>query len=226
MEKYLDLLEKIPLFSGIHREDIPVILKKLKATVSDYEKGEYIRSEGDAADFIGIVLEGEIHVLQDDYYGNRNINFSFQEGDMFAEAFACAGAEELPVDILATAKSKIVFLNGDVLFGECGKTCEFHSLLIRNLLKIVATKNMLLNQKLSYSSHKTTGEKIMAYLSDQAKLHHSSEFTIPFDRQALADYLGVERSAMSVEISKLQKQGKLITRRSYFHLLSSDKKKI
>ena len=92
MEKYLDLLEKIPLFSGIHREDIPVILKKLKATVSDYEKGEYIRSEGDAADFIGIVLEGEIHVLQDDYYGNRNINFSFQEGDMFAEAFACAGA--------------------------------------------------------------------------------------------------------------------------------------
>ena len=138
---------------------------------------------------------------------------------MFAEAFACAGASELPVDILATGKAKILFLNRDMLFGECSKTCEFHSFLIQNLLKIVACKNMLLNQKLSYSSHKTTGEKIMAYLSDQAKLHHSSEFTIPFDRQGLADYLGVERSAMSAEISKLQKQGKLITRRSYFKLL-------
>lgn len=220
MEKYLELLETLPLFDGINRNDIPVILKRLKSTTSSYEKGEYIRLEGDAADFIGIVLEGEIHVLQDDYYGNRNINFSFHAGDMFAEAFACAEAAELPVDILATSRAYILFLDRSMLFGECNKTCAFHSILIRNLLKIVAGKNMLLNQKLSYSSHKTTGEKIMAYLSDQAKLHHSSEFIIPFNRQELADYLGVERSAMSAEISRLQKQGRLITRRSYFKLPS------
>lgn len=220
MEKYLELLETLPLFDGINRNDIPVILNRLKSTASSYEKGEYIRLEGDAADFIGIVLEGEIHVLQDDYYGNRNINFSFHAGDMFAEAFACAEAAELPVDILATSRAYILFLDRSMLFGECSKTCAFHSILIRNLLKIVAGKNMLLNQKLSYSSHKTTGEKIMAYLSDQAKLHHSSEFIIPFNRQELADYLGVERSAMSAEISRLQKQGRLITRRSYFKLLS------
>ena len=220
MEKYLELLETLALFDGINRNDIPVILNRLKSTASSYEKGEYIRLEGDAADFIGIVLEGEIHVLQDDYYGNRNINFSFHAGDMFAEAFACTEAAELPVDILATSRAYILFLDRSMLFGECSKTCAFHSILIRNLLKIVAGKNMLLNQKLSYSSHKTTGEKIMAYLSDQAKLHHSSEFIIPFNRQELADYLGVERSAMSAEISRLQKQGRLITRRSYFKLLS------
>ena len=220
MEKYLELLETLALFDGINRNDIPVILNRLKSTASSYEKGEYIHLEGDAADFIGIVLEGEIHVLQDDYYGNRNINFSFHAGDMFAEAFACAEAAELPVDILATSRAYILFLDRSMLFGECSKTCAFHSILIRNLLKIVAGKNMLLNQKLSYSSHKTTGEKIMAYLSDQAKLHHSSEFIIPFNRQELADYLGVERSAMSAEISRLQKQGRLITRRSYFKLLS------
>lgn len=220
MEKYLELLETLALFDGINKNDIPVILNRLKSTASSYEKGEYIRLEGDAADFIGIVLEGEIHVLQDDYYGNRNINFSFHAGDMFAEAFACAEAAELPVDILATSRAYILFLDRSMLFGECSKTCAFHSILIRNLLKIVAGKNMLLNQKLSYSSHKTTGEKIMAYLSDQAKLHHSSEFIIPFNRQELADYLGVERSAMSAEISRLQKQGRLITRRSYFKLLS------
>ena len=162
MEKYLELLETLALFDGINRNDIPVILNRLKSTASSYEKGEYIRLEGDAADFIGIVLEGEIHVLQDDYYGNRNINFSFHAGDMFAEAFACAEAAELPVDILATSRAYILFLDRSMLFGECSKTCAFHSILIRNLLKIVAGKNMLLNQKLSYSSHKTTGEKIMA----------------------------------------------------------------
>ena len=226
MENYLDLLEGLPLFGGISRNDIPMILKRLKAVVSSYEKGEYIRSEGDTADFIGILLEGEIHVLQDDYYGNRNLNFSFRAGDLFAEAFACAGAMELPVDILAMSKVKILFLNRNQLFDECSKNCEFHSILICNLLKIVARKNMLLNQKLSYSSHKTTAEKVMAYLSDQAKMHHSSEFTIPFDRQGLADYLGVDRSALSAEIGKLQKQGRLITRKSYFKLLPTEKEKI
>ena len=222
MENYLDLLKGLPLFNGINRNDIPVILKNLKAVTAGFEKGEYIRSEGDAADFIGILLEGEIHVLQDDYYGNRNINFSFHAGDMFAEAFACAGASELPVDILAMSKVKILFLNCEQIFGECSESCEYHSILVRNLLKIVAQKNMLLNQKLSYSSHKTTSEKVMAYLSDQAKMHHSSEFIIPFDRQGLADYLGVDRSALCVEISRLQKQGRLITRRSYFKLLPTE----
>ena len=123
------------------------------------------------------------------------------------------------MDILSCDDTDIMFINSDKLFSSCRNGCEFHHTIIENLLNIVAKKNLMLNQKLQYISHKTTREKIMAYLNDQAKKQRSNEFTIPFDRQSLADYLGVERSAMSAEISKLVKQGIIETNRSSFKIL-------
>lgn len=218
MEKYFDLLAHTPLFESIDHTDIPVMLKCLQAHKQNYPKESLIRQEGDAADFIGIVLKGSIQILQYDYNGNRNINASFSEGDMFAEALSCAEIPSLPFSILAMSDCDILFFNKNKILHQCSGACEFHNQLIQNLLKIVAQKNMKLNQKLYYLSRKTTAEKILCYLDDQARLHHSNEFTIPFDRQALADYLGVERSAMSAELSKLQKQGLLETKRNYFKL--------
>ena len=219
MEKYLNLLETIPLFHGIARDDIPVILKRLKATTSDFEKGEYIRSEGDAADFIGIVLEGEIHVLQDDYYGNRNLNFSFQAGDMFAEAFACAGTDFLPVNVTAVEDSKIMFIDCRRISNTCSNACGFHQQVIFNLLHALAAKNVMLRQKMEITSKRTTREKLLAYLALQAKLHHSNTFTIPYDRQELANYLQVDRSAMSAEIGRLRKEGLIQCSRSRFTII-------
>lgn len=219
MEKYFQILKKVPLFAGITESDIPSMLECLHAYTKNFAKGDYIRTSGDLANFIGIVLDGEIQILQDDYDGNRSITASFQTGAMFAEAFTCAGIPMLPVDIMSSENSTIMFLSSERIFDSCGGECGFHHVLIQNLLQIVARKNMLLNQKLQYMSHKTTKEKVMAYLNDQAKINGSDEFTIPFNRQALADYLGVERSALSTEISKLQKQGYLKTNRSYFMLL-------
>ena len=112
-----------------------------------------------------------------------------------------------------------MFLNGKTLLNTCDNSCTFHHTLILNLLGIVAQKNMYLNQKIKYTSRKTTREKLMAYLTDQAKLKRSNDFTIPFNRQELADYLGVERSAMSAELGKLTKLGILRTQRSHFTLL-------
>lgn len=211
-------MNQIPLFQGIEENDIPIMLKKLNAHIKTYEAGEYIKNAGDSADFIGIVLDGNIQILQHDYSGNRSITATIGKGELFAEAFACAGIFVLPVDILSSNNSKIMFLNRDQLFGICDHRCKFHNILMNNLLRILSRKNMMLNQKLQYSYHKTTSEKIMAYLNDQAKVHQSTEFTIPFDRQELADYLGVERSAMSAEISKLVKNGVIETKRSYFKL--------
>jgi CRP-like cAMP-binding protein len=82
----------------------------------------------------------------------------------------------------------------------------------------MAGKNLAMNQKIRYMSQKTTKDKLIAYLLDQAKQNNSSEFVIPFDRQALANYLGVERSAMSAEISKLKKNGQIDTKGSWFCL--------
>ena len=178
-----------PLFQNILPEDIPVMLKRLNAYTKSYQKDEYIKHAGDPADFIGIIETGSIHVLQDDYYGNRNITASIPPNSLFGEAFACAGIPYLPVDIVAAEDCTVMFLNGKTLLNTCDNSCTFHHTLIRNLLGIVAQKNMYLNQKIKYTSRKTTREKLMAYLTDQAKLKRSNDFTIPFNRQELADYL-------------------------------------
>ena len=208
-----------PLFQDILPEDIPVMLKRLSAYTKSYQKDAYIRHAGDPADFIGIIESGSIHILQDDYYGNRNITASIPRGSLFGEALVCAGIPCLPVDIVAAEDCTVMFLNGKMLLNTCDNGCRFHHTLVRNLLGIVAQNNMYLNRKIKYISRKTTREKLMAYLTDQAKLKGSNDFTIPFNRQELADYLGVERSAMSAELGKLTKLGVLRTQRSHFTLL-------
>ena len=180
----------LTLFQNILPEDIPVMLKRLNAYTKSYQKEEYIKHAGDPADFIGIIESGSVHILQDDYYGNRNITASIPPDSLFGEAFACAGIPYLPVDIVAAEDCTVMFLNGKTLLNTCDNSCTFHHTLIRNLLGIVAQKNMYLNQKIKYTSRKTTREKLMAYLTDQAKLKRSNDFTIPFNRQELADYLG------------------------------------
>ena len=221
MKKYLDTLISLPLFHEINADLLPDLLKELHAYTKQYQKDDYIRQAGDPADFIGVVLEGTIQIVRDDYYGNRNITSSFSKGSIFAEAFACAQVDALPVDILSCEKTVILFLPCTPLLHPDHTAFPGHDTLIKNLLFITAKKNILLTQKLQYVSRKTTKEKLMAYFNEQARLHQSPEFTIPYDRQGLADYLGVERSAMSAEISKLAKEGYIETRRSYFKLLRS-----
>ena len=218
MKQYHSILMKNALFEGIEENQLQAVLNCLNAKIKKYKKDEFICQEGDRAGFIGIVLEGSIQIFLDDYDGNRNLTAGFDAGTMFAEAFACAKVPYMPVDILSYTDSVILLIDVNQLQNHSDNNCHFHERITENLLKIMARKNMLLNQKLSYISHKTTAEKLMAFLGDQAKLHHSREFTIPYDRQSLADYLGVERSAMSAELSKLQKKGVLLTRKNYFKL--------
>ena len=222
MEQFLQenkpILIDNPLFRSIPESEIPILLRHLEAYTRQYKKDSYLKMTGDPADFIGIVLSGELYICQTDFYGNRSIVASVSSGNLFAEAFACAGVTQLPADILAAADCRILYINSHPLLHSCDRCCSFHHQLIANLLGIVSRKNLYLNQKLSYTLRGTTKEKLLAYLSDQAKQHHSNEFTIPFNRQELADFLGVERSAMSAELGKLAKLGVLETKRRYFRL--------
>lgn len=219
MKEYITILKNIPLFENIPPNNIPELLKKLDAYVKHYQKNEYIMLTGDPVNFIGIILKGNIQIIQDDFYGNRNITASFDAGSLFAEAFVCAGISTLPVDILANTNTEIMFIDSRKIGASCNGCCEYHHFFIANLLRIVATKNIILSQKLQCISHKTTKEKILSYLNSQAKLHDSAEFDIPFNRQGLADYLGVERSAMSTVINQLVKQNVIETNRSHFKIL-------
>ena len=222
MEQYFEIILQNPLFAGINREELSSMLGCLNAKVLTVSKGEPVFLEGDKAGFIGLVLEGGIQIVHDDYYGNRTLLAHAEPGDLFAEAYSCAGANTLPVSAYAQRAGKVILLDVRRMLTVCSNACGFHNRLVKNLLQVVAQKNLTLSRKIQFMSRKTTGEKLMAYLLDQAKQRGSAEFTIPLDRQSLADYLGVERSAMSAELGKLRKSGVLECKGSWFHLLKSE----
>ncbi len=206
------------LFEGIASADIPVLLECLAVRVVAVEKNQTIFWEGDVAAEMGIVLEGAVQVVRNDYYGNRAIVAQVEPGGLFAEAFACAGTPVYPVSVVAASSGSVMILNCQRIMSVCSSACAFHSRLVKNLLAVVATKTLQLNQKLELLSRRSIRERLMSYLMACAKQSASPEFTIPYDRQQLADYLCVERSALSSEIGKLQKEGVLESRRKWFSL--------
>ncbi len=221
MKKYFNVLRKCPLFEHIKDEEIPGMLNCLGAKVIQVSEKQFVFMEGEPARYVGIVLSGMIQVAREDYYGNRSIVAGVEPAQLFGETFACADEERMPVSAVADCESEVLLADCRRILTTCSNACEFHNQLVSNLLKIVARKNLLLNQKIELLSQKTTREKLMAYLLAQAKKCGSNEFTIPYDRQALADYLGVERSAMSAELGKLRRDGVIECKRSWFKVLDA-----
>lgn len=219
MEKYFDLLQHNPLFSTISREELGSLMHCLGAKALKIPKGDPIFLEGDPAGFIGIVLEGSIQIVRDDFYGARSLLAHAEPGDIFAETFACAGVQTMPVSGYAARDSQVLLLECRKMLTVCTNACRFHNALVKNLLQVVSQHNLVLTRKIQFMSRKTTRDKLLSYLLDQAKQKGSPEFTIPLDRQALADFLGVERSAMSAELSKLRRDGVLECKGSRFRLL-------
>ena len=219
MEKYLPILSKCDLFADIDPADIPGMLTCLGASVRSAGKNMEILAEGESAAFVGILLSGSAHIARQDYYGSRSIVGSVAPGELFAESFACAGVQAMPVSVIANEPCEVMFIHCRRITVGCSNACGFHSRLIYNLLGIVARRNLEFHQKLEITANRTTREKLMAYLLLQAKEKDTDTFEIPYDRQALADYLGVERSAMSAELSKLKKDGIIDFQRSRFTVL-------
>lgn len=219
MEFNLHLISNIPLFRGIALEDLSVFLHCLQAKSKTYTKGEIIFHIGEPVQYVGIVLSGCVHLIKEDRFGNRAMFSHIPSLEIFGESFAYSDTARLPVSAVAAQNSEIMLIDRKKLHTTCHNVCDFHQRLIRNLLGIIAQNNVLLNQKLEITSKRTTREKIMAYLFYEAEKNKTDAFTIPFDRQALADYLGVERSGLSAEISKLHKEGKIEVHRNHFRIL-------
>jgi len=219
MRTYMAVLQKCGLFAGIAEEQLLTMLSCLGATVYVYEKNQVILSEGDTVDRIGVVLSGAVQIVRVDYYGNRSILTELQPTGMFGESFVCADMSHIPVDVVATEKSNVLLIDAKRILHMCSSACGFHNQLIYNLMKLVATKNLIFHEKLEIISKRSTREKLMAYLMMQAKQQNSNSFTVLFDRQELADYLEVDRSGLSAEISKLRKEGILECRKNQFTLL-------
>ncbi len=220
MEEFFPILYRCPLFAQIDPEDLPGLLACLGAERITVKKHTPVFSEGAPARYVGIVLSGAVQVVRDDYYGNRTILAQAGPGELFGESFACAAVDALPVSILATEDTAILRIDCCRITRSCSSACHFHNQIILNLLQVVAAKNLHFHKKLEITGRRTTREKLLAYLLWQAKTQQSAVFTIPFDRQGLADYLAVDRSAMSAELSKLRKDGIIDFDRSHFTLLT------
>ena len=206
-----------PLFAGISEEGVDQVLACLSARPRHFDKQAMLLRAGDAP-VMGVVLAGSVHILQEDFWGNRSLLGRAGPGDLFAEAFACAGVLRLPVSVEACEPTDVLLLDAGRLSAVCPAACPHHVQMILNLLRLMAEKNVGLARKVEHMARRTTRDKLLSYLSAEARRSGGSAFSIPFNRQQLADYLAVDRSAMCSELSRLRDEGLLDFHRSAFVL--------
>lgn len=213
-----DFISKTGIFCGISSQDAASMMKCLQTYTRQYKKGEAVYRAGEQIDAMGLVLSGSVTIEQNDVWGNQSILDNAGRGQVFAETYACAPGEPLMVDVIAAEDTEILFLNTARVIKTCSSACEFHNRLVRNLLAVMASKNLNLTRKISHITPKSIRSRLLSYLSYQAIRQGTYQFEIPFNRQQLADYLCVDRSAMSNELSKMQKEGLLSFYKNKFHL--------
>ena len=222
MIDYSNIVKKSYFFTGMSDEEIKTILHCVDGKVQGFEKESFILRAGDATEVMGMVLSGSVLIIQEDYWGHRSIMSRCGPGDIFGESFAATPGAVLNVSVQAAERSDVLLLNIKRMLTTCPSACDHHNKLVRNLVAGMAGKVLTLNDKITHISRHSTREKLLSYLSSEALRQKSRSFDIPFDRQQLADYLGVERAAMSTELSKMQREGILKTNRSHFELLKED----
>ena len=210
------------LFGGLAPQEVRSILPCLGAAEKAYPRGSVILHEGDIARSLGLVLQGSVRLETVDAWGSKSILGRADAGQVFAETYACLPQEKLMVSAVAAEDCRILFLEAARILQPCSNACPFHTRLAQNLLHIFARKNLQLSRRIFHTRGKTIRSRLLSYLSHEATANGTREFDIPYDRQGLADYLGVDRSALSAELSKMQREGLIAFRRSHFELLQTE----
>ena len=203
-------LSQTALFRGCSPRETADMLQCLRAERRVYEKDRVICHAGDTVEALGLVLSGGV---------NKSILSHVGAGRIFAETYACLPGEPLMVDAVAAQRTEVLFLNTARLLRTCPSACAHHAALIRNLLAVTSQKNLALSRRIFHTSPKTIRGRLLSYLSAQALRENSRSFAIPFDRQQLADYLGVDRSALSAELGRMRAEGLIRFRKNEFELL-------
>ncbi len=206
------------LFEGMEPSEAVALLPCLGARVRDFRRGETVLRMGETTADLGLVVQGSVNAEAAHYWGGSSLLGHMTSGQTFAESFAALPDQPLGVSVVAAEDSRVMLLNMQRLLTTCASGCNRHQQVIRNLVRISSQKNLTLTSRMAHTAAKTIRERLDSYLSEQARLAGSSHFTIPFDRQQLADYLEVDRSALSAELGRMQREGLLTTRRSEFTL--------
>ena len=211
-------LSNTQLFYGLKEDEITSLLGCLNAEKRSYKKGEVILSEGSTTENSGIVLSGMVMISCCDIWGNNSILGNAAPGSIFAEVYACIPGQPLLVTVSAAEDTSILFMNVGRILTTCSNACPFHARLAQNLLTVCAHKNLQLSQRIQHTSSKSVRGRLMSYFSECAKHFGSNSFLVPYNRQQLADYLNVDRSALCNELSKMQKDGMIEYTRNHILL--------
>jgi len=220
MKNYLPILKKAPLFNGIPCADVEKLCGCLEARAFTVARDSYVFRASDSVRSVYLLLSGMVHITSEDFWGNQTIIESMTEHTLFGEAYAVVGAEQHLVSVVAAEDSLILEIDPEKLFETCQNECECHDRLIKNTMRILSEKIIRLTEKMGHISQRTMREKILSYLSDCSRRAHSNSFYVLYSRQQLADYLCADRSALSHELSKLQKDGMIRYRKNHFELLA------
>ena len=203
----IHLLAGTMLFQGIREHEIEAMLTCFSAEERTYGKDAYIYRAGDVTGRLGVVMEGAVNIIKDDVWGNRKIIENIGGGQIFGETYACLKGEPLMVDVQASERSRILFMDENRILTTCSSSCDFHNRLIRSLMYVLAGKNLMLTKKMDIITPKSLRERVMVYLSQESVKQGCRTVTVPFNRQQMADYLSVDRSALSAELSRMQRDG-------------------
>ncbi len=214
-------LSRTELFHGIIEDEIKNVFSCLDSHEKKYKSKEIIFRTGTPVREIGLVEQGSVNVVEYDYWGNKSIIGNIKKGDVFGLAYAAIPGQQLQGDIVAKEDCTILFLNIERILTVCPHSCPYHTKLIHNLFRISASKTLDMHQKMKHMSAKTIRAKLISYLSEQSYKQGSPSFTIGFNRQQLSEYLGVDRSALSNELSKMQKDGLIDYEKNTFTLKDS-----
>ena len=218
----MDVIQQVALFRGMDEAELAAALSALSAKEKTYEKDETILYAGNVSEHMGLVLEGSVTIESNDVWGNRTILSHIEKGGTFAETYALLEDEPMLVDVIANEKSNILFLRIGSLNLLQQDISPWRVKLIGNLLRISSQKNLHLSGRSFHTAPKSIRGRVMAYLNSVSLQKNKIDFDIPFDRQQLADYLNVERSALSRELSNMQQDGIIIVRRNHFEIVKNE----
>lgn len=210
---------EIRLFDGIREDDRIPMLGCIGYHEACFSKGEVVALEGENLKHIGIILSGCVDMIKEDLWGNKTMLLRLRKNELFGETFACGDDSMAVVTFVVSENARILFLPFNRVMHSCTMACAFHHRLIENMVRIIANKNRDLMQKVEVVSKRTIREKILAYLSIQAQRQQTRYFEIPLGRLELADYLCVDRSALTRELAKMKEDGLIDFDRNCFRML-------
>lgn len=205
--EYFQDLKKTPIFKETTEFECQAMMFCFKTKFKTFQKNEQIVKQGDLIEDVVLIVKGGAIAENIDLLGNVNIVSELERGDVYGLECAVAQEEVFRDTLVANQKTLVLFMNKHRIINPCFNRCKRHENVVKNIMKLVAESHIKLLDKLTHMSRKTTREKLLSYLIAESKKSRNEYFEIPFNKTELANYLSVDRSAMSTELNKMKEEG-------------------